>query len=315
MVTVATINDFQLAWQASAEEDRRFNRFLWQGLIIFLVVAGLATWLPVPEPELLPLQNDPQQLTRVILEPQALPEPKPQPKPVIAEPEVIPQPEPVPVQTKPQPVEQPQTAPPDLAKQARQQAELAGVMAFKDDLAVMRDSIDVSSVNSANLTRGVAQAEQLERNMIAADAMAASGGIQTANLSRDTGGVALSGHQNTRVEAPQGALASAIPNSANTTNYTGRSDEEVRRVMDSHKSVIYALYNRALRKDPTLEGRFVFEMVVEPEGNISSVTALSSDLNDAELEKKLLARIALIQFPAANVSVTRVNYSFDFLPY
>lgn len=85
--------------------------------------------------------------------------------------------------------------------------------------------------------------------------------------------------------------------------------------MDSNKSVIYALYNRALRQDPTLKGRFMFEMVIGPDGRVSSVKILSSELNDTALEDRLLARIALIQFPSSDVSVTRVNYSFDFIPY
>ena len=38
-------------------------------------------------------------------------------------------------------------------------------------------------------------------------------------------------------------------------------------------------------------------------------------LFDAELTRKLLARIRLISFGAADVITTRVNYALDFLPY
>ena len=42
---------------------------------------------------------------------------------------------------------------------------------------------------------------------------------------------------------------------------------------------------------------------------------LSSDLESDELTRRILARINLIQFGEADVLTTRVNYSFDFLPY
>jgi hypothetical protein len=41
---------------------------------------------------------------------------------------------------------------------------------------------------------------------------------------------------------------------------------------------------------------------------------LSSELRDSELVGKILARIRMIDFGAANVLRTRVNYSLDFLP-
>jgi hypothetical protein len=84
--------------------------------------------------------------------------------------------------------------------------------------------------------------------------------------------------------------------------------------MDQQKGGIFAVYNRALRQDPTLQGKFVFEMVIEPSGEVSDVKMISSELKDSELVGKILARIRLINFGAASVLRTRVNYSLDFLP-
>ena len=64
-----------------------------------------------------------------------------------------------------------------------------------------------------------------------------------------------------------------------------------------------------------LQGKLVFEMVIAPDGRITELTLLSSGLADAELTRKLLARIRLISFGAADVITTRVNYALDFLPY
>nr|NIS40120.1 AgmX/PglI C-terminal domain-containing protein [Desulfuromonadales bacterium] len=103
--------------------------------------------------------------------------------------------------------------------------------------------------------------------------------------------------------------------SAGSAAAGGRSDQDIRRVMDKNKGAIFAIYNRALRRDPTLQGKFVFEMLIEPDGSVSEVKLVSSDLNNDDLESKILNRIRLIRFPQQNVIKTRVNYSFDFLPY
>jgi hypothetical protein len=55
-------------------------------------------------------------------------------------------------------------------------------------------------------------------------------------------------------------------------------------------------------------------MVIEPSGEVSAVKLVSSELADNDLIAKILARIRLINFGAADVLRTRVNYSLDFLP-
>ena len=85
--------------------------------------------------------------------------------------------------------------------------------------------------------------------------------------------------------------------------------------MDRNKGSIFAIYSRALRKVPRLEGKLVFEMLGEASGEITEITLLSSELNDEALTQKILARIRMIRFDTEDVATTRVNYSFDFLPY
>jgi protein TonB len=100
-----------------------------------------------------------------------------------------------------------------------------------------------------------------------------------------------------------------------TRDKSARSEEDIRKVMDKNKGAIDAIYNRALRKNPTLEGKVVFKMVIEPNGRVSSASIVSSELEDPALERKLLSRIRLINFGAADVTQTTLNYSFDFLPF
>ncbi len=77
---------------------------------------------------------------------------------------------------------------------------------------------------------------------------------------------------------------------------------------------LFEVMQRALRKNPLLQGKLVFEMVIEASGAITELELLSSEL-DHSLTQKMLARIRMIRFEADDVMTTRVNYSFDFLPY
>ena len=90
--------------------------------------------------------------------------------------------------------------------------------------------------------------------------------------------------------------------------------ESIRRVFERHKGAIYAIYNRALRQDPEIRGKYVFHIVIEPSGEISKIELVSSELGNVKLEKKLLTRIRGIDFGPDDVLATPVNYKFDFLP-
>ena len=90
--------------------------------------------------------------------------------------------------------------------------------------------------------------------------------------------------------------------------------ESIRRVFEQHKGAIYAIYNRALRNDPEIRGKYVFHIVIEPGGEISSIELVDSQLDDGKLERKLLTRIRVIDFGPEDVLATPVKYKFDFLP-
>lgn len=355
-MTVLRVPNPRLPWSSSYAEDARFRKILIATLVVYIVLALIFSMLRVP-PVVHPEPKDlPPQLAQVVLQKVELPKPveqqkiiepkKPEVKPSIVE---KPKPRIVPPSTTPVPpahtagprggTEGGKEVPIELMQQAREKAAKSGVLQFKDDLAEMRDSVDVSKVTRSNLTRATGTAEQTERSIIAGKAVGGSGGINTAALSRDTGGIALSGRETTRIDGGGGlgglsAEAGGRGRGEGSGSGTGtgkgtgkkgdlvsgsdssggRSDEAIRRVMDQQKGGIFAIYNRALRQDATLQGKFVFEMVIEPSGDVSDVKMISSELKDSELIGKILARIRLINFGTANVLRTRVNYSLDFLP-
>ncbi len=302
--------NLQLPWAHSRELDGRFRKMLQSALVALCVLGAIIPLAPVPEIEREELEQLPPQLARVVLEQKPLPKPviKPKPKPVV---KAKPKPKP----KKPQPVK-PDPKPVQTVNQAKKVASSAGLLQFQDDLAAMRDNLDTAQLHKNNLSKGAAQAHKVERSIITSQATGKSGGINTAALSQDTGGTALSGRETTKVSGPVDSNASSSNRvSRNTKGAPGRSEQDIRRVMDSNKGGIFAIYNRALRKNPALEGKFVVRMVIEPSGQVSNIKLISSELQDPGLEAKLLSRIKLIIFGAENVARTTLNYSFDFLPY
>lgn len=300
-----------LPWSATKEDDEKFRKYILVALLLFVIVGVIVPLLPVPEIEREELEEIPPQLAKIVLEKKQLPPTPPPPavkKKKAVEKKVKPKPKPKPkVKPKPKPVQ--------TVEQARDKAALSGLLQFKDDLQEMRDSVDKEKLSNNQLSRAAGDARKIERSVITGKAGGTSGGINTARLSRNTGGAALSGRETTRVSGPVANLGKGDGSGAGGAGSSGRSDESVRKVFDRNKGSIFSIYNRALRKDPSLQGKVTIKMVIEPSGAVSSVKLVSSELNNPTLERKLIARVKLINFGAEEVARTTVNYSFDFLPF
>jgi len=93
-----------------------------------------------------------------------------------------------------------------------------------------------------------------------------------------------------------------------------RSDETIRAVLEQSKGSLYAIYNRSLRQNPTLAGKVLFELVIEPSGAVSACRIVNSELGDADLERKLIARLKLLSFGAASVAQYKSRWEVNFLP-
>ena len=99
-----------------------------------------------------------------------------------------------------------------------------------------------------------------------------------------------------------------------TSGKSSRAREEVEIVFDRNKGALYALYGRALRDKPELAGKLVLEFTIAPSGEITKCRVVSSELNDPELEKKIVARVRLIRFKPADVEPLTVSKPIDFFP-
>jgi protein TonB len=176
-----------------------------------------------------------------------------------------------------------------------------------------------------------------DRNMITSNAAGGSGGINTAGFSRDSGGGGLAGRSTTLVAGVAGGGGGGGPGLGGAITGTGgkgvgagtgkaggtltkdgsgkasRSLEEVRLAVERAKGALYAIYNRALREDASLQGKVVVEFTIAPSGAVNA-RIVSSELKSPELEQKLLARFRALEFKAEDVGTLITTYPIDFLP-
>lgn len=299
---------YDLPWSGTEEERRRLRRLLTICFGITLLLGILIPLLPVPQHSVQQAEPVPPRFARLVIERPPAPPPPPPPAP----PRVEPQPQSTP-QTRPRPAE---SVPVDRAAEARRRAAQS-LSPLQDQLAALRDSAVLEKAAQArNLTGRVGEATRAERSLITSRVGTGSGGINTANLSRGYGGGAgaLAGHETTQVTSELASAARDNVRRAAGGNRAARSEEEIAMVFDRNKGAIHAIYTRALRDNPDLRGKVVLELTITPEGQISRCEIVSSELNDPELERRLVARIKLFRFEAKDVGTITVTKPIDFFP-
>lgn len=292
---------YTLAWDGDPESSRRFRRIL-RPLLALLAILGIALpLLPVPQPS--PLETRvPQRLAQIMLRTQ--PKPKPVPVAKVA-----------PVQH----VAVRREAVPHPRQRDRLAHERAqrSIDALKEQLAALRQQMNVAPLQSRNLSGAVRAAAHAERSLLTARAAAGSGGITSAHFSRGFGRGAgsLHGHDATTVSSAilRGGVDARHP-AAGAGGSAGRSAEEIAMVFDRNKGAIYALYERALRSNPLLQGKLVLQFTISPSGVVTRCHVLSSDLHDPPLERAIVARVLLFQFRPEKVDPTTATKPIDFFP-
>jgi TonB family protein len=320
---------YDLPWTTGDEQESRFRRMLRTSLITVLVAALVLSFLPVPEVDLDAPPEIPPRLARLVLEqappppPPVVQQPEPEPEPIVEpepEPEVVaerPAPEPAPVVT-PEPAPEPAPAPVvDSTQVARERASVAGLLPFAAELQSLRQNDATDRLDRAEIGAvGATEVAAAERSLITSSAGTRSGGINTAALSRNTGGAGLAGRATTQVESPvEGfGVAGGAVERVGDSNRGSRSREEIERVFDLNKGSIYALYNRALRQNPSLEGKLVLRLTIAPDGRVTFCEVVSSELGDPDLEAKLVQRVLLFQFEAKDVESITTTKPIDFFP-
>ncbi len=239
--------------------------------------------------------------------------------------------------------------PGEVLDNARRKASGVGLLAMKDELAEIRGAPVAVQLNKdikqgpgvgTGVGVGVGAGNEAGlpvRSMITSNATGGSGGINTAGYSRNTGGGGLAGRATTLVEGVAGGGGGGGPGGGGSRGGKGdgagagggggggsvqrgnsgkaaRSLEDIRLVFERNKGAIYAIYNRALREEPSLQGKVVLSLKIAPSGQLVDCHLISSELKAPELEQKLLARIKQFDFGSKDVDVTTVSWPLDFLP-
>ena len=305
---------YRLPWTKHTGQERKFRRLLAVVFGVTFLLGAVWPWLPTPAVDPNAVQEIPPRIAKLLLEQRPPPPPppvEPEPRP---QPEVIKEPQPEMVADEPPPPEpEPEI---DVQQVARQQAQ-AALLPFTEDLAALTDSNILERVaDKRPLTASVGQAVRNQRSMITSKVGTASRGISTANMSRNTGGSELAGRNTTEIESPVASIGRSAGGARRTgsSRKASRSREEIELVFDQNKGAIFALYNRALRIDPTLEGKLVLRLTIAPNGEVTFCEIISSELGDADLERKLVARIKMFRFEARDVEAITTTKPIDFFP-
>src|SRR6202011_3282300 len=197
----------------------------------------------------------------------------------------------------------------------RVKASKSGLLANMDDLAALRDQVDLDKFakNQAKTT-DPGDVSVVTRNIISSKAGGTSGRISAPTSSGlAAGSGSLRGIYTTQVKDPNlGAHGQATR--AGGSGKASRSADEIALVFTRNKGAIDAMYARALRDSPALQGKVVLELTIAPSGDITAVRIVSSELSDKEFESKLLARIRLFKFDAKDVATLTATKPIDFFP-
>src|SRR5271155_2915002 len=202
---------YDLPWAPSEETERRFRVILRNLAIVFAIVAVTLPFLPRTE-RVTNTDSLPERVVQLVLEPPPPPPPPPPPKekPV----------EKVPVQkvpTPPQPVD------------PRVKASKSGLLANLDDLAALRDQIDLDKFQkNQQKTTDPGDVTQVTRSIISSKAGGTSGGINSPTSSGlASGSGSLRGIYTTQVKDPNLGASGQAATRAGGSGKASRSADEI----------------------------------------------------------------------------------------
>ncbi|MBD3639953.1 MAG: AgmX/PglI C-terminal domain-containing protein, partial [Marinobacter sp.] len=200
-------------------------------------------------------------------------------------------------------------------EQARETASRSGLLAMKDRLASLREP----SSDRAPAPEVVANVGQESRPAVTepapSEALKGSGGVEAGENPATE--VAVADHQVKKLEArtePAAQTTARVDPASGKPSAGERAMSNIRKVFDAQKTALYSLYKRELRQDPTLAGKVLLELVIEPDGSVSACEVVSSELENPTLEQRIAMRVRMFDFGADSVERRKVRFPVDFLP-
>lgn len=322
--------DLSLPWTVNEEQEDKFKRSVKRGLIALLVLFIIIPFLPELEKPYEEPESD-LVITKLILKPVV------EPTPIEVAPKKIKPPEVVKEIPKPKEITKPEPKVAQIKTPSKKKSGSADKTAVKTDkiedkisvqssqglnelssqLTALRGSLDLTKMQNRNLSNNTAgSAARSSRKVLGNDQVSRkSGGINVDGNLLKNSSTSLAQHTTTAVDGlvangdgPSGSQSYA------SSQQGKRGIEGIRRTFERTKSNVFSLYYQALLDQPELSGNFVFKIWIEPNGAVSNLKLVSSELRDKGLESKILSRIKKINFGPEDVSQTAVEYKFTFLP-
>lgn len=330
----------RMPWATDAESEGRFRRALLISMFWSLLLGILIPLVSVPIPDRLHTVIEIPERMAMLLKEEAPPPPPPAPVEKVKEPEKI-EPEAEKIaktEKKPEPKKGPvkkqvkQEPAGGGTKVAKKKTENIGVLAFKSSFSDLMDEVPVAKLGTEarlkkadNKIPGQARAQ---RSLVAMQAKGGSGnGISNFGVSRNLGNGGSgggSGYGNAgqiggvgtgKVESVVAGLTEEAGRPLSDGVGAARTDEEIQIVFDRYKATLYRIYNKELRKDPTLRGKLLLRLAIEPNGEVSLCEVESTDLGSEELVVKIVERVKRFNFgPKEDVPKITILYPIDFLP-
>jgi outer membrane biosynthesis protein TonB len=214
-------------------------------------------------------------------------------------------------------------APGPVAEAPGKKIGRAGILAFRDQFASLAQDKPAPRLGADARYGNAAEVGQpSSRTLLTTNAPGESGGINQAGLSRNVGGGGGGGGGGGLKGLGVGKATSSIAGIGGGDRPLSRggpgpsrTDEEIQIVFDRYKAAFYRIYNRELRKDPTLRGQMVLRLTIEPDGSVSMCVLQSSDMNAPDLAAEVVSRVKTINFGAKEgVQAVTIVYPIDFLP-
>ena len=285
-----------MPWTKQGKDEKKYRKIVLLALLLSVLLGLVIPMYEVPIPDRAEIVKIPERLAKLVKKKK----PKPKKKKV----------ENVQKQEKKKPTK-------EERKKAREKVKTKGVLAFKNNFADLLDDASLEKLGAnANLSNAGSTAKRTRRSIITSAATSASGGISSSSLSRNTAGtgdnLAVVGFS--RVDS---SIGTGAEDDRPLSDGPGpsRTDEEIQIVFDKYKAALYRIYNRELRKNPTLQGKVVLRITIQPDGSVSLAKVDSTDMEAKKMLDKVVARVKRFNFGAKEgVPATTILYPIDFLP-
>ena len=290
-----------MPWTKQGKDEKDYRKILLLALFLSILAGYLIPLYEVPIPDRAEVAEIPERLAKLIKKQK----PKPKPKPKLE-------------QKKPDEKKKAEKKPTkEERKKAKEKVKTKGVLAFKNNFADLLEDASLDKLGAnANLSNAGSTAKRTQRNILTSQAKSSSGGINSSALSRNVAGTGdqIAAVAFSRVESD---IGTGVDEDRPLSDGPGpaRTDEEIQIVFDKYKAALYRIYNRELRVNPTLQGKVVLRITIEPDGSVSLAKVESTDMESKKMLDKIVARVKRFNFGAKEgVPTTTILYPIDFLP-